>query len=79
VHQVRTEFAHPEERQVCRVLRRLGGRPEVPGGHGRVRRERQVPASATQRQHAVSRGLRGGRIPEEPGAVRATRRSASGG
>lgn len=79
LHQVRTELAHPEERQVRRVLRRLGRRPEVPGRYGRVRRERQVPASAAERDYAVSRGLRGGRLPEEPGAVRAAGRPAPGG
>lgn len=79
VHQVRAELADPEERQVRRLLRRLGGRPQVPGGHGRVRGERSVPASTTEREHAVSRGIRGGRLPEESGTVRAARRPAAGG
>jgi len=79
VHQVRAELPDPEEREIRRVLRRLGGRPQVSGRHGRVRRERQISASATERQHAVPRGIRGGRLPEEPGTVRATGRPAARG
>lgn len=79
VHQVRAEFADLEERQVCRVLRWLGGWPQVSGRHGRVRRECQVPASTTERHHAISRGIRGGRLPEEPGTVRTAGRPAIGG
>jgi len=79
VHQVRIEFADLEERQIRRILRRLGRWSEVPGGHGRIRHERQVPASAAERHHAIPRGIRGGRLPEEPGTVRAEGRPAVGG
>lgn len=79
MHQVRAELAHPEERQVRRVLRRLDSRSQVPGGHGRLRRERQVPAAEVERHDAVSRRLRGGRLPEESGSVRAARRPAARG
>jgi len=57
----------------------LGSWTEVPSGHGWIRRERQVPASATKRHHAVPRGIRGGRVPEEPGTVRATGCPTAGG
>lgn len=79
MHQVRAELADPEEQQVRRVLRRLGGWSEVSGGHGRIRCQRQIPASATERHHAVPRGIRGGRLPEEPDAVRAAGRPTAGG
>jgi len=79
VHQVRAELPDPEEREIRRVLRRLGGRPQVPYRHGWLRREREISASATERQHAVPRGIRGGRLPEESDTVRATGRPAARG
>ena len=71
MHQVRPELADHQEREVRRVLRRLDRRPEVPGRHGGFRRERQVPAAEAERVDAVQGRLRGGRFPEESGAVRA--------
>lgn len=44
---------------------------EVPGRHGRLRREREVLASKAERHHAVQGRIRGGRFPEEPRSPRA--------
>lgn len=43
VHEDWLEHADREGRQVGRILRRLDSRQKVPGRHGRVRGQREIP------------------------------------